>query len=185
MSIAKKTLALVTVVSALQGPLAHSTELDADQRLNAGETVLGGTVQSTDPSRYDYVSPNSEADQQLRSAAGYAFVPGFMADVFGAQVNIPSGQIFHRINGSGTHIDFETATYTTAANICNYRIDYQNRDINGHIVATHSNGNHLGCAWGMVGDQGIHNLNVQPGMMCARLFVSGAFRGEQCHHITP
>lgn len=159
---------------------AQADEVSAEQILSNGGRVDGGTVQHTDPTAYNYVPLNVEDPfKEDRSAKGYAFVPGFTYN----GNTIPAGQIFHAIDGNGTWIDFERATYTAAGNICNYRFDYQNRDMNGNISWTLSNGDHGGCQFGMVGDQGVRNINVKKGMMCARLYVSGSFKGEQCHHI--
>lgn len=163
-----------------------STIQQGEELLSSGGTVYGGVSQSNDPTRFDYVPRDGgTVDSGLRSAKGYEFVPAFEYSFRGLTIPVPGGQIYHRIDGNGLRIDYETMTYTAPANICNYRVDYQNRDMNGNIVFTHSNGDHLGCQFGMVGDNGISNVDVQPGMMCARLFVSGAFRGGQCHHVYP
>lgn len=122
---------------------------------------------------------------ELRSSGGYAFVSGFNYNFAGVDIHVPTGQIFHRIKGEGLHIEEEVATYTTPANICNYRFEFQNRDNYGRIVYTRSTGTHYGCLFGMVGHEALKNFYVSPGMMCARVFVSGVFKGEQCHHVHP
>lgn len=178
------TVLVATAVLAIGGNGATTTASTPDTVLESGGTVIGGHAQDSDPASYDYVPSTPAPGTGDRSAKGYAFVPGFTYSVGGATIQIPSAQIYHAIDGGGTWIEYERATYTAPARICNYRMDYQNRDLRGNIVRTWSNGTHVGCINGMAGDQGISHERVQRGMMCARLFVSGAFRGEQCHHIS-
>lgn len=77
-----------------------------------------------------------------------------------------------------------TFTAIASANICNYRIDFQNRGLDGKIWSTHKGATENSCAWRL---SAIRELNtprhVKPGYQCARLFVGGTFRGEQCHNI--
>lgn len=176
-------LAVVAIFTTV-GNSATAVASTPDTILESGGFVVGGHAQDSNPGSYDYVPSTPAPGTGDRSAKGYAFVPGFTYSFGGATINIPSAQIYHAIDGAGTWIDYERATYTAPARICNYRMDYQNRDLNGKIVGTWSNGTHVGCITGMAGDQGIHRKRVQRGMMCARLFISGAFRGEQCHHIS-
>lgn len=176
---------ILTIFSILLATFLHSPSVNAETRendvLDNGGTVSGGFVQHSDPTRYDYVPERSPIVPL--GAQGYAWIPAFEYTFGGATIPVPGGQIFHRIDGSGLHIAEESATYTAPANICNYRFDFQNRDNGGRIISTRSTGVHNGCQFGMVGHVPLQNFNVQSGMMCARLFVSGAFRGEQCHHI--
>lgn len=165
--------------------LLYSPSATAENRendiLDGGGVISGGFVQHSDPTRYDYAPETPSVAP--RGAQGYAWIPAFEYTFGGATIPVPGGQIFHRIDGSGLYIEEESATYTAPANICNYRFDFQNRDNSGRIVSTRSTGVHNGCQFGMVGHVPLQNFNAQSGMMCARLFVSGAFRGEQCHHI--
>lgn len=166
-------------------PVAVSANATSDPEgtLESGGVVVGGEAQSVDPTRYDYV-PEGGDEISPRSASGYAWIPAFQYSFGGITISVPGAQIYHRINGAGLHISEEVATYSAPANICNYRFDFQNRDLNSRIISTRSTGTHQGCQFGMVGHSPLRNFDVQPGMMCAKLYVSGAFRGEQCHHIT-
>lgn len=66
--------------------------------------------------------------------------------------------------------------------VCNWRIDYQNR--NGSTVyRTYRGATHATCNFGAMYDIGPSNVTVRKGKQCARLFVGGSFRGEQCHNI--
>ena len=175
--------ATVTSLCAMHPGTASASPYNADTLLNQGTTVFGGSAQSDNPASYDYVPKTSTATSAVRSASGYAWIPAFHYQFGGVNIPVPGGQIFHRIDGQRTHINEEAATYSAPANICNYRFDFQNRDNFGRIVSTRSTGIHNGCQFGMVGHAPLKNFDIQPGMMCARLFVSGSFRGEQCHHI--
>lgn len=73
---------------------------------------------------------------------------------------------------------------TSATNISNYRIDFQNRDIHGNIMKTWVGPTQYNCAWRWSMKREINQpFYVSRGKQCARLFVGGAFRGEQCHNI--
>jgi len=182
------TLMLTTLTSV--GAQAASTKGDD------GSIIRGGTTQSVDPTRYDYVpaAQGGDAGIQPLSATGAQWISAFSYSWQGLTVPVPGGYIIHQIDGSGLHITQEDAWYTPSptvvgaiwgANICNWRIDFQNRSAsNGSIASTWSGLTNSGCYTTGV-HRNVNNINVTTGVQCARLFINGVFRGEQCHSVSP
>ena len=148
------------------------------------QVVYGGQTQSGDPSAYDYVgAPVTEPTVTPRSAVGVQTIGGFSYSVKGVTFSVPTTALSHSIKGSGTHIDSEFAVYSALiSTVCNWRVDYQNR-YGSTIYSTRTNGTHWGCQVWDSKDKEIKNFNVKHGAQCARLFVNGVFRGEQCHNV--
>jgi hypothetical protein len=69
------------------------------------------------------------------------------------------------------------------SNICNWRIDFQNR-YGSTIYSTSSGTLNSNCQMTGVSRTRATNWTAKVGVECARLFVNGTFRGEQCHSIT-
>lgn len=147
--------------------------------------IEGGTVQSMDPTRYDYVpGPSSENPPiQPMTAGGTQFLGSFSFDFGGVSFTVPNARLFHQIMGNGTHVDQEYSYFAALPKVCNWRIDYQNR-YGSTIYSTRSRGTNWTCATFEVKDEGFSNFNLKPGLQCARVYVSGVYRGEQCHNIT-
>ncbi len=166
---------------------ASATQLDLAGDYPKGHTIIeGGHTQSDDPTRYDYVPKTPEAS--LRSAWGHQAIDGYTIGFKGLSIEIPRGTLAHDIQGGSTYIRQEAAQYALVAqaNVCNYRIDFQNRDVNtGRIWSTDRGATVNGCSWrfSVVRQISVPH-HVKPGLQCARLFVGGTFRGEQCHNIT-
>jgi hypothetical protein len=149
--------------------------------------ILGGTVQSVDPSRYDYVPRGSPSNAPTdRSATGIALIDGFTYTFGGVEFSIPTFYLLHEIRGSGLVIDSEAATIywgiTVQPPICNWRFDFQNRE-GGTIFSTYSTPVHEDCSYGTFWVDESGPWHVHRGAQCARLFVNGTFRGEQCHSV--
>lgn len=151
----------------------------------AEEVTLGGTVQHTDPTRDDYVPlPNSSCTPEITpmSATGFAYISAFPFSWKGVTIPIPKGQITHIVKGSGLKLTSEGASYTVAARPCNVQFKFQNR-YGGTIYSTVS-GPIYGCGsyfeWINPTDRA-----VKRGLQCARLYVNGYYKGEQCHQIVP
>lgn len=171
-------------LSTLTTPTALMTSTPDDVSDASEMHIEGGHIQSYDPTRYDYVPPSPQTS--LRSAWGHQVIGGFTFGFKGLSLTIPSGTLAHEIQGGSTYIRQEAAQYLllASANICNYRIDFQNRDLNGKIWSTDRGATQNSCAWRT---SVVRELNVprhvKPGHQCARLYVGGIFRGEQCHNI--
>ncbi|RYM94479.1 hypothetical protein [Bifidobacterium animalis] len=163
---------------------AHAATIEG---ADAGTPFLieGGTTQSADPTRYDYVpEPSSENPSiQPRTAGGTQFLGSFSFDFGGVSFTVPNARLFHQIMGSGTHVDQEYSYFAALPKVCNWRIDYQNR-YGSTIYSTRSRGTNWTCATFEVKDEGFSNFDLKPGLQCARVYVSGVYRGEQCHNIT-
>ena len=89
--------------------------------------------------------------------------------------------LHHDVEGKGLHIDSESAWCETPVNICNYRIDFQNRD-KDQIYSTQSTGTQWNCRFGEIENAINHGFDVHRGVECARLFVNEEFRGNS---VTP
>lgn len=172
-------------VSRMEVPTPDDIEI-LEQSTEYAE-LHGGVTQSIDPTRYDYVPPEDEGGIRPFNATGVGNIPGFTFTLLGVTFSVPKGLLSHTIVTSGLTIKSEGSVYTPGSllgiQICNYRIDYQNR-WNSTIYSTVSTGLHDRC---IVGLPIIDNYNttrtVKTGSLCARLFVNGTFRGEQCHSV--
>lgn len=150
------------------------------------QVIEGGEAQSADPTAYNYVpkenSTPGKAIQPL-SASGYQPINGFGFTYKGNNFKVTTGELQHRIIGSRNHIENEGVQYRVPSTVCNWRVDYQNRN-GAQIHRTFVGKTHTGCGFGAVADNGPHNVYVKSGsQQCARLYIAGKFRGEQCHHI--
>lgn len=185
------TVALVLIplsaqsTSPSEGPAQD--EIEAFENSTEYAEIYGGTTQSVDPTRYDYVPPVTAGGIQPFSATGVGSIPGFSFTLFGVTFAVPKGILSHTIITSGLTIKSESSIYTPASllgtQICDYKIDYQNRD-GSTIYSTVNTGLHDLC---LIGVPIVDNYNtsrtVKTGKLCARFFVSGTFRGEQCHNV--
>ncbi len=187
----RKSLASATLAMSLAfvGTTAHATTGTPNNPVTVtnpelGEIIEGGTTQSVDPTRYDYVPDKPQAI--ARSAWGHQAIGGYGFSFKGLSLKIPAGTLAHDIQGGSTYIRQEAAQYVliASASICNYRIDFQNRDLRGRIVRTYTGNTVNKCARLVTVVRQIRKpFHVQPGVQCARLYVGGKFRGEQCHNI--
>lgn len=172
------------VLSTLTTP-STPTASAPDGVSDASETYIeGGHIQGYDPTRYDYAPPSPQAS--LRSAWGHQTIGGFTFGFKGLSPTIPRGTLAHDIQGGSTYIRQEAARYLllASANICNYRIDFQNRGLDGTIWGTDRGATENSCAWRLSATRELNvPRHVRPGYQCARLFVGGIFRGEQCRNI--
>jgi len=158
------------------------------------ETVIkGGVTQSVDPTAYNYVAPVASGGGMVQpmSALGAGYISVFNYSWNGLTIPVPSGYLIHQINGSGLSIPSEWAVYSPSTgiggiwgvNICNWRIDFQNRSSsNNTVIATRVGPTLAGCSLSGV-SRTILNITVKQGSECARLYVNGTFRGEQCHAV--
>lgn len=191
-SLLPKQLKLAAAALAFAAPLftvsfAHAQPVETqNQNFDGGpEIIKGGTTQSTDPTAYNYVSEESEPDTGIQplSASGYEPINGFIFTFRGVDYKVATGELQHRIIGSGNYIETEGSQYRVPSTICNWRVDYQNRN-GAQIHTTFVGQTHVGCSFGAVADTGPTNVYVKSGsQQCARLYIGDHFRGEQCHNI--
>lgn len=155
-----------------------------------GGVVLGGTTQSTDPTRYDYVPPAGDDELspiQAKSAIGYANIGGFTFNYGGVAIGVPGFVMQHGIisGSTGLQISQEYANYSFGVKVqlCNFQTAFQNRS-GSTIYSTRWAPKHEGCIVGFSTGQSVNGpFNVKNGAECARLYVNGAFKGEQCHSV--
>ena len=183
-------LVLITMYS----PIFASAQTDEYRTTSPGLTTAdglhqiidGGETQSDDPSGYNYVPEDTDASGSLirpLSASGYQPINGFSFTFRGNTFHVTTGELQHRIIGSGNYIQSEGSQYRVPSTICDWRVDYQNRT-GSRIHRTFVGSKHIGCSFGAAADTGPQNVYVQSGSkQCARLFVADQYRGEQCHNI--
>lgn len=148
------------------------------------QVIYGGKTQTNDPTRHDYVDPGDDESTGIspRSAIGYQPITGFSFNFRGNSYKVSTSELKHGINGNGLKINSEYAEYRAPSTVCNWRVDYQNR-YGGTIYSTRKGGVHSGCDFGAMYDVGPKNFSVKKGSQCARLYVAGSYRGEQCHNV--
>lgn len=150
--------------------------------------IYGGKTQSTDPTRYDYVAPVADDGPTVtpQSATGIGWISAFSYSWNGLTIPVPATYLQHTINGSGLRIDSEYADYLYGSpfglKVCNYRTSFQNR-YGDTIYSTRWAPLHTGCSY-VTFSQSIRGpFTVKTGVQCARYYVNGTFRGEQCHSV--
>lgn len=146
--------------------------------------AYGGTTQSVDPTAYDYVPPSPPAGVQLFGASGMASVGGFQVTIQGQKITVPGFWMEHVIQGKGYSVTKEWAQYAPVSylTLCNYQTAFQNRS-GSTIYATRWSAYHSGCSTGIFVQNAPGSFQVREGQECARLYVAGVFRGEQCHYV--
>jgi len=117
------------------------------------------------------------------SAYGVQYWGAFTVNVGGQNIGIPSGQLAHKVNGSGARIDSEWAHITTTPGFCNWRVDYVYRDAeNNREYRRIRTATQYGCdTWAYA--PSVYPGNVRRGTACAQLYRSGAYVTRQCHSI--
>lgn len=127
-------LVLITMYS----PIFASAQTDEYRTTSPGLTTAdglhqiidGGETQSDDPTGYNYVPEDTDASGSLirpLSASGYQPINGFSFTFRGNTFHVTTGELQHRIIGSGNYIQSEGSQYRVPSTICNWRVDYQNR----------------------------------------------------------
>src|SRR5262249_35325342 len=79
------------------------------------------------------------------SAYGAQYWGLFTVNIKGQSIGIPSGQLVHDIEGSGTHIRSEWAHITTGPGFCNWRVDYVYRTVNNRVYRRIRTATQFGC----------------------------------------
>lgn len=158
-------------------------------RSHQEDVIYGGKVQSTDPRRYDYLPPEELATGMVstQDAYGATFIPAFNYSWGGLTIPIPGGLIEHGIYGQGLRITRETAAFGPLAGnwqICNHQWQLQNRNGNT-IYSTIRLPVQTGCRAGFTTVDYRTVRTVRYGQVCARLYVAGYYKGQQCHHVYP
>jgi len=117
------------------------------------------------------------------SAYGVQYWGAFTVNVGGQNIGIPSGQLAHKVNGSGARIDSEWAHITTTPGFCNWRVDYVYRDAeNNREYRRIRTATQYGCdTWAYA--PSVYPGNVRRGTACAQLYRSGAYVTRQCHSV--
>lgn len=168
--------------------LSGMAQAETSQGVQEGpKTIFGGNYQNTDPTAYNYLPEGSDPVPSVedRSAFGATTINGFGFTFNGHNFEVPVVSLEHSIKGKGGHIESESASATfTNGTMCNWRVDYQNRDENG-IHVTRKGKTHNDCSFGHAHDDGFQNFDVKGNAECVRLFVMGEYKGEQCHAIHP
>lgn len=134
------------------------------------------------------------------SAIGFEAVPAFDVDVnavfpgveLGKNVTVPAGFLWHSIDGDDRKIASEVAWYDTTAigqlknKVCNWRIDFVYRDVNGHEYKR-ERGKAVPACSGVLkfAAAGARRKTLaRYGAACAQLFSNGKRLATQCHNIT-
>ena len=151
--------------------------------------IIGGRTQSKDPTGLTYV-PAAGTGVTPAYASGQAFISAFTYTWGGFSIPVPGGFLTHTIWGSGLFLSEESASYMPTPvigpiNLCNWRIDWQSRA--GSTVYSTSQGVLHGCSWAGYGASRDTTPRgwAKQSSMCARIYISLTYRGEQCHNIVP
>lgn len=116
------------------------------------------------------------------SAYGIQYWGAFTANIGGQNIGIPTGQLAHKISGSGTYINYEWAHITTKPGFCNWRVDYVYRDVYNNVYRRIGTRTQYGCdTWAYA--PRVYPGRVRRGTACAQLYRSGVYVTRQCHSI--
>lgn len=183
------TTCLVAVLAAPASAEKPQPPAPTDTVSTVAEVVIGGRTQSKDPTRYDYVAPVGRGGYggvTPMSADGYAFLSAFTYSWQGLSIPVPGSYIYHRVAGSGLTVTEEEGTWmpmaATSFQMCNTQFQFQNRN-GSTIYSTVKMSVESGCSVGYRSQTYTPDRTVKTGLLCARLFVNGTFRGEQCHNV--
>lgn len=170
------------------GPAFASDNETSDVASGSGSVgvIYGGTTQSIDPTRFDYVpaagSPQAGMIQPL-NASGTQSIGGFTISVGGVPIGIPRILLTHEINGSGLRVTSEKVYFaSTSTSVCNYQVVYQNRS-GSKIYSSSYSSTYKGCSSAKLMYNSAAPFTARAGVQCARLFSNGVYLGEQCHSI--
>jgi len=114
------------------------------------------------------------------SAYGTQYWGAFTANISGQSVSIPSGQLAHTIDGSGYHINWDSANFLSAANLCDpsirFTYGYGAYRLDGNV--------HWGCSH-IGGWKYALNWNAPRGQACAELWSQNwrVLVARQCHYV--
>ena len=190
------TATIVAVLAVATAAGANATENRGQDNIVGGtpsvgtHVTYGGTTQSLDPTKYNYVEPAlPEGTIVPMDASGFGTTSPFNYSWGGINWSIPTGRIYHEVKGSGLTVTNELANWIalspTSAQICNWRWNLQNRygtTIHSTVVGSLQ----TGCKIGSVPTfEYVPDRTMKTGLLCARLFVNGSYRGEQCHNVFP
>src|SRR5262245_50075504 len=146
--------------------------------LRLGTRILAGLAAVTALLLIASVVPGSAS----ASAYGVQWWGFFTVNIGGQSVGIPSGQLAHDIEGSGTYVRSEWAHITTAGGFCNWRVDYVYRSVYNHVYRRIRTATQYGCdRWAYAPT--VYPGRVRPGTACAQLYRSGVYVTRQCHSI--
>lgn len=123
------------------------------------------------------------------SAFGAQPIGTFVYSDHGVTITVPTGCFLqHWIHGAGKNISYEEGGTDCAGpgywfgGFCNWRMEFQYEDLNGHVYAGRSDGLHSECTYDATMTFGQDKLPV-PGKACATFFVANKQRARQCHNI--
>lgn len=122
------------------------------------------------------------------SADGDAFLSAFSYSWQGITIPIPGSYINHKVTGTGLRVTEEEATWMPlppySMQQCNVHFEFQNR-YGSTIYSTVKMSVIPGCHWGYTTQKYTPDRTLKTGLICARLYVNGTYRGEQCHSVYP
>ena len=143
-----------------------------------GTRMLVGLAATTVSLLIAAVTPGSAS----ASAYGIQYWGFFTVNIRGQSIGIPSGQLAHNIDGSGTYINSEWAHITVAPGFCNWRVDYVYRTVYNRVYRRIKTATQYGCdTWAYAPT--VYPGRVRRGTACAQLYRSGQYVTRQCHSI--
>lgn len=116
------------------------------------------------------------------NAYGIEYWTAFRATVEGIPIPVPKGQLFHGIQGKGSHIDVQGANYLSASNLCDASVRFTYGNNKQHVDSSVQSGCSLKGSWKYK-----MNFNVPRGSACAELWSKNwKLRvARQCHYVSP
>ena len=150
---------------------------------------MSGNLERRLPSVRRCLVPATAACALLAAGTAYASAYGinywgaFTVNIGGQNVGIPSGQLAHKVDGSGTRISSEWAHITTHPGFCNWRVDYVYREAEHNTEYRRiRTATQYGCdTWAYAPT--VYPGTVRRGTACAELYRSGAYVTRQCHSV--
>jgi hypothetical protein len=115
-------------------------------------------------------------------AYGWQYWGGFTVELGGVPLGIPGGSLNHSIRGNSVNIEQQNASFFSAGNICNWRIDFVYTLVGGHTYTINTGPLMSECTHGS-GRTIFPRAAMFPGKACAELYSNGAFVARQCHSI--
>lgn len=95
----------------------------------------------------------------------------------------PSGILEHEIIGNDNNIQRQWADASSAANLCNWRMDFVFYDTNNTLYYRNKDVTHNTCTRS-AGRVDYTNRIVRYGKTCAEIYSNSTLIARQCHYIT-
>ena len=117
-------------------------------------------------------------------ACGFAYKRAFSYSFGGVTIRVPGAALNHCVVGRGLTVERQYASFSSAAKLCNWRIDFVYYDDRGNQDVRYMGATHHSCTRDAYRELR-PSRGFGPGKTCAKVYMNGKWRETQCHSLTP